>query len=94
VLDIQELLGHYTDELRASGQDDEAERIGALAATPRTTSSRSSPRRSRRTRAFRRSRSLLALAAWQLVVASPVARSWSTQGLTSQGESDRRSTQR
>ena len=31
VLDIQELLGHYCDELRATGQDDEAKRVGELA---------------------------------------------------------------
>jgi glutamate synthase (NADPH) large chain len=31
-LDVQELLGHYCEELRATGQDEEAERIGALAA--------------------------------------------------------------
>ena len=30
-LDIQELLGHYADELRATGQDDEAERVMVLA---------------------------------------------------------------
>jgi glutamate synthase (NADPH/NADH) large chain len=34
VLDVQELLGHYADELRATGQDSEAERIMALAAEP------------------------------------------------------------
>ena len=32
VLDVQELLGHYAEELRATGQDEEAERIGSLAA--------------------------------------------------------------
>jgi len=32
VLDIQDLLGHYADELRISGQDSEADRIGGLAA--------------------------------------------------------------
>jgi glutamate synthase (NADPH/NADH) large chain len=31
VLDLQELLGHYCEELRATGQDEEAERIMALA---------------------------------------------------------------
>lgn len=31
VLDVQELLGHYCDELRGTGQDAEAERISALA---------------------------------------------------------------
>jgi glutamate synthase (NADPH/NADH) large chain len=31
VLDLEDLLGHYGDELRATGQDAEAERIGALA---------------------------------------------------------------
>ena len=31
VLDIQELLGHYCDELRATGQEDEAKRVGELA---------------------------------------------------------------
>jgi glutamate synthase (NADPH/NADH) large chain len=31
VLDIQELLGHYAHELRGTGQDEEAERITALA---------------------------------------------------------------
>jgi glutamate synthase (NADPH/NADH) large chain len=31
-LDVEDLLGHYADELRATGQDDEAERMGALAA--------------------------------------------------------------
>ncbi len=31
VLDLEELLGHYADELRVTGQDSEAERIGALA---------------------------------------------------------------
>jgi glutamate synthase (NADPH/NADH) large chain len=34
VLDVQELLGHYADELRATGQDDEAERVMKLAADP------------------------------------------------------------
>ena len=32
MLDVQELLGRYAEELRATGQDDEAHRIGALAA--------------------------------------------------------------
>ncbi len=31
-LDVQDLLGHYASELRATGQDAEADRIGALAA--------------------------------------------------------------
>ncbi len=31
VLDLEELLGHYADELRVTGQDSEAERIGSLA---------------------------------------------------------------
>ncbi len=34
VLDVQELLGHYADELRATGQEEEAARIGELAADP------------------------------------------------------------
>jgi glutamate synthase (NADPH) large chain len=34
VLDVQELLGHYVDELRATGQEEEAERIAKLAAEP------------------------------------------------------------
>jgi glutamate synthase (NADPH) large chain len=29
-LDVEDLLGHYADELRATGQDDEAERMGTL----------------------------------------------------------------
>jgi glutamate synthase (NADPH/NADH) large chain len=33
VLDVQELLGHYADELRSTGQDGEAERILGLAAS-------------------------------------------------------------
>jgi glutamate synthase (NADPH) large chain len=33
--DVRELLGHYADELRATGQDDEADRIVALAAEAR-----------------------------------------------------------
>jgi glutamate synthase (NADPH/NADH) large chain len=32
VLDVQDLLGHYADELRATDQDEEAERVLALAA--------------------------------------------------------------
>ena len=35
VLDVEELLGWYADELRATGQDGEAHRIGALAADAR-----------------------------------------------------------
>jgi glutamate synthase (NADPH/NADH) large chain len=31
-LDVEDLLSHYTDELRATGQDEEAERMHALAA--------------------------------------------------------------
>ncbi|MEX2448893.1 MAG: hypothetical protein WD404_09165, partial [Solirubrobacterales bacterium] len=31
-LDIEDLLGHYAEELRATGQDDEAERMRSLAA--------------------------------------------------------------
>jgi glutamate synthase (NADPH) large chain len=31
-LDVQDLLGHYADELRATGQDEEAERVLGLAA--------------------------------------------------------------
>jgi glutamate synthase (NADPH/NADH) large chain len=31
VLDVQELLGHYCEELRGTGQDDEADRVAALA---------------------------------------------------------------
>jgi glutamate synthase (NADPH/NADH) large chain len=34
-LDVQELLGHYADELRATGQDREAERVLRLADDPR-----------------------------------------------------------
>jgi glutamate synthase (NADPH/NADH) large chain len=34
VLDVQELLGHYADELRATGQDSEADRVMSLAAEP------------------------------------------------------------
>ncbi|MFL5867764.1 MAG: hypothetical protein ACJ766_11775, partial [Thermoleophilaceae bacterium] len=34
VLDVQELLGHYCEELRATDQEDEAVRIGKLAAEP------------------------------------------------------------
>jgi glutamate synthase (NADPH/NADH) large chain len=33
-LDIQELLGRYGEQLRATGQDDEAKRVQALAAEP------------------------------------------------------------
>src|SRR5919201_2388074 len=32
LLDVEDLLGHYADELRATGQDEEAARILALAA--------------------------------------------------------------
>ena len=32
MLDVQDLLGHYADQLRASGQDVEAERMLTLAA--------------------------------------------------------------
>jgi glutamate synthase (NADPH/NADH) large chain len=32
VLDVQELLGNYCTELRATGQDQEADRVGGLAA--------------------------------------------------------------
>ena len=32
-LDIEDLLGHYADELRATDQGDEADRIQALAAS-------------------------------------------------------------
>jgi glutamate synthase (NADPH/NADH) large chain len=32
VLDVEDLLGHYADEMRVSGQDSEAERIAGLAA--------------------------------------------------------------
>jgi len=35
MLDVEELLGRYADELRATGQDDEAERVLALAARSR-----------------------------------------------------------
>jgi glutamate synthase (NADPH) large chain len=35
LLDIQELLGHYVDELRATRQEEEADRIAALAADPK-----------------------------------------------------------
>jgi len=31
-LDIEDLLGHYAEELRATGQDEEAERMKSLAA--------------------------------------------------------------
>ncbi|HSI80403.1 MAG TPA: glutamate synthase-related protein [Solirubrobacterales bacterium] len=33
VLDVEDLLGHYAEELRATSQDDEADRIQALAAS-------------------------------------------------------------
>jgi glutamate synthase (NADPH/NADH) large chain len=35
-LDVEDLLGHYADEMRATGQDEEAERMLALAAGART----------------------------------------------------------
>jgi glutamate synthase (NADPH/NADH) large chain len=35
MLDVQELLGHYADELRATGQDEEADRIMGLAGQPK-----------------------------------------------------------
>jgi glutamate synthase (NADPH/NADH) large chain len=35
VLDVEDLLGHYAEELRATDQDDEAERVLALAADAR-----------------------------------------------------------
>ncbi len=35
VLDVQELLGHYAVELRATNQEEEAERIEAIAANPK-----------------------------------------------------------
>ncbi|HEY7151351.1 MAG TPA: glutamate synthase-related protein [Solirubrobacterales bacterium] len=35
VLDLEELLGHYADELRVTGQEEEAERMRALAAAAR-----------------------------------------------------------
>jgi glutamate synthase (NADPH) large chain len=35
LLDIDDLLGHYADELRATGQDDEADRVMGLAANAR-----------------------------------------------------------
>ena len=31
MLDVQEMLGHYCDELRATGQDEESDRVSALA---------------------------------------------------------------
>jgi len=34
VLDVQELLGHYAEELRATGQPDEALRVMDLAGDP------------------------------------------------------------
>ena len=36
MLDVQELLGRYADELSATGQEDEAERVHGLAAEPRS----------------------------------------------------------
>ena len=36
MLDVQELLGRYADELSATGQADEAERVHDLAAEPRS----------------------------------------------------------
>jgi glutamate synthase (NADPH) large chain len=36
VLDVQELLGHYANELRATRQDGEAERIMKLAGNPKS----------------------------------------------------------
>jgi len=36
VLDVQELLGHYAEELRATGQDVEAERMLSLAGDPKS----------------------------------------------------------
>jgi glutamate synthase (NADPH/NADH) large chain len=36
VLDVQELLGHYADELRATRQDDEADRVMKLAGDPKS----------------------------------------------------------
>jgi glutamate synthase (NADPH/NADH) large chain len=35
ILDLEELLGHYADELRVTGQDTEADRVGALAQSAR-----------------------------------------------------------
>ena len=32
MLDVEELLGHYAEELEATGQDSEAERVVGLAA--------------------------------------------------------------
>jgi glutamate synthase (NADPH) large chain len=32
LLDVEDLLGHYADELRATGQDDEAKRVSSIAA--------------------------------------------------------------
>ena len=56
MLDIEELLGHYAGELRATGQDEEAERILALAADAARELPHDRARtRSRRTRASRRS---------------------------------------
>jgi glutamate synthase (NADPH) large chain len=34
MLDLDDLLGHYADELRATEQDDEADRISALLGEP------------------------------------------------------------
>ena len=36
LLDVDDLLSHYADELRATGQDEEAERIGAALAADAT----------------------------------------------------------
>ena len=38
MLDVDDLLGHYAEELRATEQDDEAERVLGLAATARAIS--------------------------------------------------------
>ena len=38
VLDVEDLIGHYATELRATNQDDEAERVLALAGGARRTS--------------------------------------------------------
>src|SRR5204862_1024436 len=35
VLDVQELLGHYAEQLQSTGQDDESERILGLAGEPK-----------------------------------------------------------
>ncbi len=58
VLDVQELLGHYCDELRATGQEDEAKRVGELALDASPTSSCRSRRTSRQIRRSRRSRAV------------------------------------